>query len=159
MNERNKGNGFCDRLFSLDNRLWDLFSFHEIFVICRTGCARLFLKSVSEVPPLRGAGFLDFVLIGFSSLLKQDQWSLFHKPTREHSSGMRAARLPTVCASVVATRCQSVLGGGGCIVRSSEKFEQVSSDGHQMSLGGGRGEGVSTSHVRGRGAGQGVPVH
>ena len=113
MNElNNKGNSFCDWLFSLNNRLWDLFSFHEIFEICRTGCARLFLRGVSEVPPLRDAGFLDFMLIDFSSLLKQDQWSLFHKPTRKHSSSMCTARLPTVRASVVATRCQSVLGEG-----------------------------------------------
>ena len=64
-----KGNSFCDWLFFLNNRLWDLVSFHEIFRFCRTGRALLFLKKVSEVPPRRGAGFLDFVLIGFSSLL------------------------------------------------------------------------------------------
>ena len=66
----NKGNSFCDWLFSLNSRLWDLFSFHEIFEICRTGCARLFLRGVSEVPPLRDAGFPDFMLIGFSSFAK-----------------------------------------------------------------------------------------
>ena len=33
------------------------------------------------------------------------------------------------------------------------KFEQVSSDGHQMSLLGGRGEGVPMSHVGGAGLG------
>ena len=70
------------------------------------------LRAFQKFLPLRDAGFLDFMLIGFSSLLKQDQWSLFHKPTRKHSSRMRTARLPTVRASVVATRRQSVLGGG-----------------------------------------------
>ena len=40
---------------------------------------------------------------------------------------MYTARLPTVCASAI--RWQYWLGG-----RQVNKFEQVSSDGHQMSL-------------------------
>ena len=117
------------------------------------------------------------MLIGFSSLLNQDQWSLFHKPTRMHSSRMCTARLPTVRASVVATRCQSVLGEGAVQWGPVNKFEQVSSDGHQMSLVGGMvrgspcpmsgggaglwglglgGEEVSMSHVWGRGQAKGA---
>ena len=51
------------------------------------------------------------------------------KKTRKHCSRIHTAYLPTVCASV-ATRCLYV---GGPQVN---KFEQVSSDGHKMSLAG-----------------------
>ena len=46
---------------------------------------------------------------------------------------MRTARVPTVHASV-ATRCQYWCSGGG---PQENKFEQVFSDGYQMSLAGG----------------------
>ena len=65
---------------------------------------------------------------------------------------MRTARLPTVLASVV-TRCQTHGGrGGGPQVN---KFDQVSSGGHQMSLaGGGRARvgSLMSDLMRGRGS-------
>ena len=44
---------------------------------------------------------------------------------------MHTARLETVCVSVVTTRCYSGRLGGRF---SNDKFEQVSSNHHQMSL-------------------------
>ena len=52
--------------------------------------------------------------------------------TRKHSSMMRIASLPTVRASV-ATRYQYTWGRGPQV----NNFEQVSSDGHHLSLVGG----------------------
>ena len=50
---------------------------------------------------------------------------------------MRTPRLPTVYVSVAITRCPYTSGGGeGPAVN---KFEQVPSDDHQMSVTGGRG--------------------
>ena len=49
--------------------------------------------------------------------------------TRKHSSRMRTAWLPTICT--LATRCEY---WWGC--PQVNKFEQVSSDGHWMSLAG-----------------------
>ena len=48
--------------------------------------------------------------------------------TRKHSSRMHTTRLTTICASV-ATRCQYCWG-----CPQVNKFGQVSSDGHQVSL-------------------------
>ena len=48
-----------------------------------------------------------------------------------HSSRMRTARLPNVHISVATPRCQYWLGVGP----QENKFEQVSSDQHEMSLG------------------------
>ena len=61
-------------------------------------------------------------------------WWLITIVTGKHSSRMRAGYLPTVRASV-ATRCQYWWREG----RSPQlnKFEQVSSDGCQMTLAGG----------------------
>ena len=59
---------------------------------------------------------------------------VFHTLTRKHSSRMHSARLPTVGASV-AIRCQYQWTRGG---PQANKFEQVSSDDHQMSLAGGQ---------------------
>ena len=53
-----------------------------------------------------------------------------NKKQREHSSRMCTTRLSTLCA-LVAPRCQ--YKGGGPEVK---KFEQISSDGHQMPLAG-----------------------
>ena len=52
--------------------------------------------------------------------------------TRQHFGRMRAIRLPTVRVSVATTRCQCCGGGGPQV----NKYEQVSSDDHQMSMGG-----------------------
>ena len=83
---------------------------------------------------------------------------LIPSKTRRHSSRMSTARLPTV-HTLVATRCQYQWEGrGGPQVN---KFEQVSSDGNQMSLVGDRiggpmsdvsgGAGGSTPDVQGGG--------
>ena len=58
--------------------------------------------------------------------------------TRQHSSRMRIAHLPTILALVAATRCQYWWGRVGPQVN---KFEQVSHDNHQMSVARGRGLG------------------
>ena len=55
-----------------------------------------------------------------------------HKVTRKHSSRMRTARWPTICA-LVATRCQHQ---GAKQDPQVIRFEQVSSVGHRMSLAG-----------------------
>ena len=59
-------------------------------------------------------------------------WNPQAVATRKHSSRIHTTPLQTVCASVVTTRC-SWRGGP-----QMNKFEQVSSDGHQMSQAGGR---------------------
>ena len=61
--------------------------------------------------------------------------------TRKYSSMMRTASLETVRASVSVTtnRCHSMVGGGESQIN---KFEQVSSDHHLMSLAGGPGSDV-----------------
>ena len=52
--------------------------------------------------------------------------------TKQHSSRMRRMRLPTVCVLVATTRCQYQVN----------KFEQVSSDDHQMPVAGGESPGL-----------------
>ena len=95
---------------------------------------------------------------------------------------MRTAHLQTVHSSVATTRCRSggSVGGDGAGSSSEQvstglhclppngssrgkgwghqvnKFEQVSSIGHQMSAAGGGGAGVPRSDVQ-RGRGEGVP--
>ena len=66
---------------------------------------------------------------------------------------MLTIRLPTACASV-ATKCQYQWGRRGTVHQGPiNKHEQVSSDGYQMSLVGGRAWGSHISHVwRGAGA-------
>ena len=54
--------------------------------------------------------------------------------TRKHSSRMNTDRLPTVLVSVATTRCQYQLRVGVGI--QVNKYEQVSSDGHQTSQAG-----------------------
>ena len=56
--------------------------------------------------------------------------------TRKYSSRMCTAHLPTICVSVATTRCQYWWRVGPQL----NKFEQVSSDDHQMSV---AGEGIS----------------
>ena len=51
---------------------------------------------------------------------------------------MHTSRLPTVCISVVTTKCQYQLWGGRVGLQVN-KFEQVYSVDHQMSVAGGRG--------------------
>ena len=58
----------------------------------------------------------------------------FYSKTRKHSSRMHTTCLPTVCA-FVATRCQYQWGAVKWGLMN--KFQLVSSDGHQMSLVGG----------------------
>ena len=57
------------------------------------------------------------------------------KRTRQHSSRMCTARLPILHVLVVTNRCQYQKGVGPQV----KKFEQVSSDDHQMSVAGRRG--------------------
>ena len=59
---------------------------------------------------------------------------------RQHFSKMRTICLPTICVSVANTRCQYQRGGGG-MGPQVNKFEQVSSDDHLMSVAG-RGVGA-----------------
>ena len=70
---------------------------------------------------------------------------------RQYSSRMRTARLPTVGVSVVSTRCQ--YGGPRVLGPQVNKFEQVFSDDHQMSV---AGDGVGIQdpcHMSGCGGG------
>ena len=71
--------------------------------------------------------------------------------TRHHSSRMHTARLETVCASksVATNRCHG--GWGWWLGLQINKFEQVSSDHHQMSLTWGRSPGLISR--------RGVPYH
>ena len=77
--------------------------------------------SLQELP------YFIFMLFSPFSLQK------FNK-TRKQSSGMRTTRLSAICP-LVTTRCQYELG----VDPQVNKFAQVSSDGHQMSLAGGQG--------------------
>ena len=50
---------------------------------------------------------------------------------------MRTTRLPSVCVLVATTRCQYQWGKVGGVGPQVTKFQQVSSDDHQMSVVGG----------------------
>ena len=71
--------------------------------------------------------------------------------TRQYSSRMRTTRLPTVGVSVVSTRCQD--GGPRVLGPRVNKFEQVFSDDHQMSVAGGWVGIEDPCHMSGGGGG------
>ena len=58
-----------------------------------------------------------------------------HVKTRKHSSRMRTAHLPTICVSMATTSCKCRRKWRGEYPRVN-KFEQISSDDHQMSVAG-----------------------
>ena len=76
--------------------------------------------------------------------------------TSKHSSRVCTARLPIIPASV-ATRCQ-YRWKGPVQLGPMNKFEQVSSDGHQVSWGGGSPHVPRLGVVGGGGAGRGTPA-
>ena len=67
-------------------------------------------------------------------LLSLGEWSQEKDATRMHSTRMHTACLPTVGVSVATTGFQYWLEGGLKV----NKFEQVFSDDHQMSVPGSR---------------------
>ena len=69
------------------------------------------------------------------SFRNMDCERFFARKTKQNSSRMRTVRLPTTCVLVATTRCQYRWGIGLQV----NKFEQVSSDDHQMSVAGRKG--------------------
>ena len=85
--------------------------------------------------------------------------TILNYPTRQHSSRMHTTRLPTVHVSVATTRCQ--YWWRERVGPQVNKFEQVFSNDHQMSLveGGGWNPCQGDTRVPCRGGGGGVPMH
>ena len=95
----------------------------------------------------------SIIIISYSPLIGNDLFvfGIHNTDTKHKTEFQYDACLPTVRISVVSTRCQYQGVGVGSQVN---KFEQVSSDDHQMFVPGGR---VSRSHVFGRWGGVGYP--
>ena len=95
------------------------------------------LKPLIAISMIWNSTFTNYLnVITSVTIYDVNQFSLF---VRKHSSRMSAVRPATVHVSVTASRCQQQCGGRGrCLLVN--KFEQISSQDHQMSLvGGGSG--------------------